>query len=81
MNSCGTLNGAATINVQFQALLFDIIRVTFWWIIDIYKLTTAVRTNVILFTSALSVFPNRPRLTVWTLHSTYPQFISLLCNA
>jgi hypothetical protein len=48
MNSCGTLNGAKphAINVQFQALLFDIIRVTFWWIIDIYKLTTAVRTNV-----------------------------------
>lgn len=83
MNSCRTFNCTKThtVDVHFQALPFDSIRVAFWWVVNIYKLTTAVGTNVILFTSALPVFPNLRRLTVWTLHSTYPQFISLLCNA
>ncbi len=61
--------------------LFGFIAVTSVSIIVIYKLTTTVYTNVILFAFLMTIFTDMGRFTLWTLHLGFSQFIPLLCNA
>jgi hypothetical protein len=41
----------------------------------------AIRTTVILFTLSMTILTDVRRLTVGALHETFPQIISLFCNA
>jgi hypothetical protein len=83
MHACDALNAAKShaIDIHFQALGFDLIRVSFGRRVDINELATTIYANVILFTSAFAILTGMAGTAFGTLHQVQPQFIAPLCNA
>jgi hypothetical protein len=83
MHAFDALNGSKShaIDRHLQAFPFDLLTVPLRGRVVINELTTAIDTDVILFTSAIAIFTNMRRLALRALHQNSPRFIPSLCNA